>query len=105
MDSDRDKDLDVNPDTDNDGDIDVDDDSAGKPLSHEDNGALGDVKLSHIRAVRIWILARGEREDKGLVNAQTHVVADQRITPKDGIPRRLLGTTIRCRNLGVYPNN
>ncbi len=105
MDSDGNNSLDINLDEDNDGDIDVDDETAGKALGHVDNGDLAVVPLSDIRAVRIWLLARGNRGDPDYVNNQTYVVADRRISPKDGHRRRLLTTTIMCRNLGVFSNN
>jgi type IV pilus assembly protein PilW len=105
IDSDHDNDLDVNLDTDNDGDIDSDDNPGGKPLSHADNGGLKDVKPSDIRAVRIWVLARGDRGEDGFVNTATYVVSNQRITPKDGLRRRLLTATVRCRNMNLRRNN
>ena len=105
IDSDNDKELDVNLDTNHDGVIDMKDDPGGQFLSHTDNGGLVNVKLSDIRAVRIWLLVRGDRDDPGFVNNQTYVVSNQRITPKDGVRRRLLTATVRCRNLGVIPNN
>lgn len=105
IDSDNDNKLDINLDTDNDGDIDADDSPAGESLSLPDNDVLGDVALSDIRAVRIWLLARGDRGDDGFVNTMTYVVSNQRITPNDEFRRRLLTATVRCRNLGTKPNN
>jgi len=105
IDSDHDGDLDVNLDTDNDGDIDVDDDQAGESLAQPDNGGLALVHLSDIRAVKIWLLARGDKDDAQSLNAMTYVVSNQRIAPKDGLHRRLMTTSIRCRNLGVRPNH
>ncbi len=105
IDSDGDNDLDMNLDEDNDGDIDIDDDSTGKALGHDNNGKLAEVLLSDIRAVRIWLLARDNNGDSDYFNMQTYVVANQRISPKDSHRRRILSTTIRCRNLGVLANN
>ncbi len=105
IDSDGDNDLDMNLDEDNNGNIDIDDDTAGKALRHVDNGERADILLSDIRAVRIWLLARDNRGDSDYVNNQTFVVADQRLSPKDGHRRRLLTTIIRCRNLEVLSNN
>ncbi len=104
IDSDNDKDLDVNLDTDNDGDIDANDDQEGEILAHADNGGLDDVPLSDIRAVRVWLLARGDRDDSDVVNNMIYVVSKQRITPKDGFRRRLLTSKINCRNMGVSNN-
>jgi len=105
IDSDNDKELDINLDTTNDGVIDLNDDPGGELLSHIDNGGLIGVKLSDIRVVRIWLLVRGDRDNPAFVNNMTYVVSNQRITPKDGVQRRLLTATVRCRNLGVMPNN
>jgi type IV pilus assembly protein PilW len=105
IDSDGDNDLDVNLDEDNDGDITLHDSAAGKDLSHADNGALADVPVSDVRAVRIWLLAKGNRGDPHGINRTTYVVANQRITPDDGLTRRLLKTTVRCRNMGAVSNN
>ncbi len=105
IDSDNDKELDVNLDTNHDGVIDIKDGPGGQILSHTDNGGLVDVKVSDIRIVRLWLLVRGDRDDPGFVNNKTYVVSNQRITPKDGVRRRLLTAIVRCRNLGVMSNN
>lgn len=105
IDTDNDGELDANLDTDNDGDIDFNDNQAGESLAHADNGGLSDVALSDIRAVRLWLLARGDRSDPDYVNGMTYVVSNQRITPNDGLQRRLLISTVRYRNLGILPNN
>ena len=105
IDINNDKELDVNLDSNHDGVIDVKDDPGGQILSHADNGGLIHVTLSDIRSVRVWLLVRGDRADPGFVNNQTYVVSNQRFTPKDGVRRRLLTATVRCRNLGVMPNN
>ena len=54
-----------------------------------------------IRAVRIWILSRADREDPDFRNTKTYVVGSQVITPNDGFRRRLLTTTVQCRNMGL----
>ncbi len=105
IDTDGDKRLDINLDTDNDGDIDVYDDPAGTSLSHPDNGSLPNIALSDIKAVRIWLLARGEREKPGFITTTTYVVSNQRIKSSDGISRRMLTSIVRCRNLGRQTNN
>ena len=105
IDSDGDKDLDINLDENNDGEIDIKDSADGKALSHVDNGGLADVPISDIRAVRIWLLARGDRRNPHQANNRIHVVANQRISPNDSFNRRLLTTTVRCRNMWVAKNN
>jgi type IV pilus assembly protein PilW len=94
IDSDNDNDLDVNLDTNDDGIIDINDNPAGAALA-------SDVNRSRIRAIRTWILARTDIEDRGFSNTGTYVIANQRITPNDGFRRRLLATTVKCRNMGL----
>jgi len=91
-----------NLDTDGDGDIDADD---GPGIGN--NGVINGigtgtaVDTSQIRAVRIWILARVKRPDPDLVNTNTYIVGANVITPNDGFRRRLLSTTVKCRNMGL----
>jgi type IV pilus assembly protein PilW len=91
-----------NLDTDGDGDIDADD---GPGIGN--NGVINGtgtgtaVGTSQIRAVRIWILARVKRPDPDFVNTNTYVVGTNVITPNDGFRRRLLSTTVKCRNMGL----
>jgi len=94
IDSDNDNDLDVNLDTNDDGVIDINDNPAGAALA-------SDVNPSRIRAIRIWLLARTDIEDRNFRNAGTYVIANQIITPNDGFRRRLLTTTVTCRNMGL----
>jgi len=56
---------------------------------------------SRIRAVRIWILARAAMPDSNFRNTKTYVVGKNVITPNDGYRRRLLTTTVTCRNMGL----
>jgi len=91
-----------NLDTDGDGDIDADD---GPGIGN--NGVINGtgtgtaVDTSQIRAVRIWILARVKRPDPDFVNTNTYIVGANVITPNDGFRRRLLSTTVKCRNMGL----
>ncbi len=116
VDSDNGGDLDVNLDTNNDGTIDINDNVLGAGISA--------VDFDQIRAVRIWILARSDREDREYFNNNIYVVSNQRITPSaqgndgedndgDGATdesdeqnkgycrMRLLMTTVRCLNMGI----
>ncbi len=97
--------LDHNLDTDNDGDIDLDDDPEGTPLSNPENGSLLDVPLSDIRAVRVWLLAKGDKADPDIFHIPTYVISHLRVSPKDCFPRRVLTATVWYRNMGVHPNN
>jgi len=89
-----------NLDTDGDGDIDADD---GPGIGN--NGVINGtgtgtaVDTSQIRAVRIWILARVKRPDPDFVNTNTYIVGANVITPNDGFRRRLLTSTVKCRNM------
>lgn len=57
--------------------------------------------LSDIRAIKIWILARSDRQDAKYSNTNTYTVGRQVITPNDKFYRRLLTSTVTCRNLGM----
>lgn len=91
VDTDADGFLDTSLDTNNDGVIDINDNAAGTAL-------LSTVSLENIRSVQIWILARVPFEDKEYVDNNTYVMGNKRIVKNDGFRRRLLHTTIRCRN-------
>lgn len=87
--------LDVNLDTNNDGEVDANDE--------EDGVALGaTVPISDVRAVKIWILVRARLPDRDFSNTGAYVVANRRITVNDHFRRRLLSTTVKCRNLGLH---
>ncbi len=95
--------LDVRLDTDNDGDIDTDDSAAGTNLTTDDDGDdISDVNIDEIRSVRVWVLARTRYSVKGYTNSDTYKVGLQNLGPyNDGFKRRLLTTTIKCRNMGI----
>jgi type IV pilus assembly protein PilW len=92
--TDTDTRLDTYLDTNDDGIISVDDNPAGANLASP-------VDLDKIRAVRIWILARTDREDRAFSDTSTYVVANQRVTASDGSRRHLLTTTVKCRNMAL----
>ena len=92
--TDADNRLDTYLDTNDDGIISVDDNAAGADLASL-------VPLDRIRAVRMWILARTGREDRAFADSRTYVVADQRVNANDGSRRRLLTTTVKCRNMAL----
>lgn len=121
IDSDNDNELDSNLDADNDGAITADDCPA--PEGEGDNCAIAGVALvlpgggatvdlGEIRAVRIWLLARGDRRDKGFYDTETYVVGRQVISPgnqaddlnnevsQGGFRRLLLETTVYIREAG-----
>jgi type IV pilus assembly protein PilW len=99
VDSDGDGDLDLNIDTNTDGVIDAADDADGDGLL--DGAAIANVDFDAIRAVRVWLLARAEREAEGFHNNMDYVVSEQRITPNDGFRREILTMDIKCRNMGL----
>jgi len=94
IDSDNDSDLDKNLDTNDDGNIDINDTIGGTPL-------VSDVTLDKIKTVRIWILARAKKITQEYSDTRTYVVGNKRISPADGFQRRLLMTTVQCRNMGL----
>jgi type IV pilus assembly protein PilW len=80
-------------DSDGDGDLD---------LSITGAALASDVDFARIRSVRIWILARSNRGLNGYVDNRTYTLADQNIAAGgDQFMRRLLSTTIKCRNMGL----
>ncbi len=92
IDSNNDNLLDLSLDTNDDGNIDLLDNPAGVPL-------LAPVALNRIVAVRIWLLARGDRQDQKHLDNTTYVVGQRRITPNNGFRHRALSSIIRCRNM------
>ncbi|OIP44321.1 MAG: hypothetical protein AUK28_10680 [Desulfobacterales bacterium CG2_30_60_27] len=59
------------------------------------------VDPSKIRAVRIWLLARAAQADPSYTDARTYVVGNKVITTNDNFRRRLLETTVACKNMGL----
>ncbi len=94
VDNNSDGELDLNLDTNHDGQVDELDNPAGVPL-------YPTIPLDAIRAVKIWLLGRSEQPDTNFTNNTTYAVANQRITVNDGYRRRLLSTTVYCRNMGL----
>ena len=61
----------------------------------------GPVPLSDIRAVRIWILARTREPVRGHFDNRRYTVGDRMIVSADKYQRRLIRTTVYCRNLSL----
>ncbi len=59
------------------------------------------VDLDDIRAVKIWVLATPPRRERSYTSTQSYVVGNQVLTPNDAYRRRLLTTTVVCRNMGL----
>ena len=59
------------------------------------------VPLSEIRAVRIWILARTRAPVRGHFDSRTYTVGDRIISSADNYQRRLIKTTVYCRNMSL----
>jgi len=66
--------------------------ATGSPL-------VAPVELSDVRAVRIWILARTRTPIRGHFDNHTYKVGDRTIKSADRYPRRLIRTTVQCRNM------
>lgn len=61
-----------------------------------------EARLDQIRAVRIWLLSRASRVDPQFTDSNTYKVGAVNIAaPNDNFRRRLLVTSIRCRNMGL----
>jgi type IV pilus assembly protein PilW len=101
IDTNADGDLDLNLDTNNDGVIDAVDDTGNDGTINGRGIPGGSVDYEAIRAVRVWLLARAQREDTKFYNDTDYVVSDRRITPNDGFRRELLTMDIKCRNMGL----
>ena len=99
VDSDGGGNLDLNIDTNTDGVIDAADDADGDGLL--DGAAIAGVDFEAIRAVRVWLLARSQREDKNFHNDTDYVISELVITPDDGFRREILTMDIKCRNMGL----
>ncbi|MBW1773889.1 MAG: PilW family protein [Deltaproteobacteria bacterium] len=108
VDTNGDNQLDLNLDTDGDGVINISDDTTpgNGVLEGVTLVALGlpNVPLADIRAVKIWILARTDQVVRGFHDTNSYVVGRRVITPvgdDNKFKRRLLTTTVRCRNLNT----
>jgi type IV pilus assembly protein PilW len=102
VDSDNDNLLDSHIDADDDGCITAKDDTNGDGAIDWNDGAPlnPQVALHHIKAVRVWLLAVTSQPVKGQWDPQIYVVGDRVLDPiEDGRLRRLMETTIECRNL------
>lgn len=102
VDSDNDNFLDTHIDTDDDGRITENDDANGDgSIDGQDGAPLGaKVALRYIKSMRIWLLAVSSHPIRGHGDEQTYVVGDRVLAPSgDGRIRRLMETTIDCRNL------
>jgi len=60
--------------------------------------AVSDFKK--VYAVRLWVLVKTEREEKGLNTARTYTIAGNTVnTPNDGYRRLLISSVIKMRNM------
>jgi type IV pilus assembly protein PilW len=97
IDSDGDNDLDRHLDTSGDGDI-----SPGEATQQLVAIGLPDINTDRIRAVKIFILARAKGMDLSYSNNEVYRVGRYTVAGGgDKFRRRLLVTTVRCRNLGL----
>ena len=105
VDTNGDNQLDLNLDTDGDGVINISDDTTPGNGVLEGVALVGTpVPLADIRAVKIWILARTDQVIRGFHDTDSYVVGRRVITPAgddNRFKRRLLTTTVRCRNLNT----
>lgn len=60
------------------------------------------VLMADVRAVRIWLLAaENAAEQTEHYDPNTYVVGRQIISPRDNLRRRLVETTVQCKNMGL----
>ena len=105
IDTDDDGLLDTVLDDNDDGLIDASDTPGGVALNPASlpDPAMAPVEIDHIRAVRIWMLARSRAPIRGYSNNRTYVVGAARVNSGDDFQRRLLVDTVNCRNMGLEP--
>ena len=73
----------------------------------DDDGAIDNfvnadavTDFTKVYAVRLWVLIKTEREEKGLNTARTYTIAGTNITtPNDGYRRLLISSVIKMRNM------
>jgi type IV pilus assembly protein PilW len=97
VDSDGDNDLDLNLETNGDGEVNTADGT-------ETLNSIGypDVDVSRIRAIKIFLLARTKGMDLSYSNNENYRVGRQVVSGNgDQFRRRLLVTTVKCRNMGL----
>lgn len=103
IDSDNDGTLDRRLDTNGDGNI-TNADGPGAGLNELIVGAAiaTPVAMADVRAVRIWLLAaESAAEHTEHYDPNTYVVGRQILTPRDNLRRRLVETTVQCKNMGL----
>ena len=103
IDSDNDGTLDRRLDTNGDGNI-TNADGPGAGLNELIVGAAiaTPVAMADVRAVRIWLLAaETAAEHTEYYDPNTYVVGRQIISPRDNLRRRLVETTVQCKNMGL----
>ena len=92
VDTDGDGQLDTRLDTNDDGEIDTADADGGAGITT--------IAISDIRMVRIWMLARSTVRDNGFRDQRRYKVGLNEFDVNDNFRRRLLTTSITCRNMG-----
>jgi type IV pilus assembly protein PilW len=107
VDTNRDNRLDTVIDTNFDGNIDPDNDTVGgQALSSylfPGGATITTVDTERIRAAKVMLLARSKTPDLSYQDPKQYLVGTK-VVPAvvgDGYHRRLLTTTVKCRNLGL----
>jgi type IV pilus assembly protein PilW len=88
-------------DKDGNGQIDADDDTDGDGVINAIDTTI-EANPDDIRAVKIWLLAHGSRLSQDYTNTTSYPVGSTIWTPgaNDRFRRRLLTTTVQCKNMG-----
>lgn len=98
LDANNDGEITLADDTNGDGAIDTADTIGANPPV--DTGITAD--LADIRAVKIWLLGRAPQTAQDYTNTNSYLVGSQVVTAaNDSFRRRLLTTSVYCRNLGI----
>ncbi len=101
IDSDNNGTLDRNLENNNDGVVDANDQAGAGSRLIAGDAIIPAIALANIRAIRMWLLVRSDRQDPNYFNNNTYVVGRNIIIPNDNFRRRLLEATVYCRNMGL----
>lgn len=82
----------------------IDDDDDDAVDRYVDAPPAGDtLTWSRVRAVRFWVLIRGECPETGHVDTQAYPMGNVTVTPGDTYRRALYAQTVTLRNRGLRP--
>jgi type IV pilus assembly protein PilW len=75
--------------------------NTGIPIDTDDNGTIDTADFSIIRAVKLTLLGVTDQPSSRSSTAATYVVGRHILKTKDNLLRRLVSTSVTCRNMGL----